>query len=88
MLKEGHTRVCVVGGGFFAVHEYIRRIQRMDWLIDHEDNACPGINTKLSYRFLFSNIQLFFSPSLIIVISLPYFIRSSLLYSMSIFYAR
>ena len=43
-MKEGHNRICVVDGGFFAVHEYIRRIQKMDWLVDHNEDDCEGMN--------------------------------------------
>ena len=34
----------MVDGGFFAVHEYIRRIQKMDWLVDHNEDDCEGMN--------------------------------------------
>ena len=42
-------RVCIVDGGFFAVHEYIRRLNRIEWLIDHSKDQCEGMN-----RMIFS----------------------------------
>ena len=44
-----YPRVCIVDGGFFAVHEYIRRLNRIEWLIDHAKDQCEGMN-----RMIFS----------------------------------
>ena len=38
----GFPRVCVVDGGFFAVHEYIRRLNKLEWLVDHDKETCEG----------------------------------------------
>ena len=29
-----------VSGGFVAVHEYIRRINKLEWLVDHRQDQC------------------------------------------------
>lgn len=42
LLHEGYDRVCVVDGGYFAIHETIRRFQKMEWLIDHDSSTCEG----------------------------------------------
>lgn len=41
--NNGFPRVCVVDGGFFAVHEYIRRLNKLEWLVDHSRETCEGI---------------------------------------------
>lgn len=40
LLRSNYPCVCVVSGGFFAVHEYIRRINRLEWLVDHRQDQC------------------------------------------------
>lgn len=40
MRDHGYHYVSVVEGGFFAVHEYIRSIGKLEWLIDHDPNVC------------------------------------------------
>lgn len=41
--NHGFPRVSVVDGGFFAVHEYIRRLNKLEWLVDHSRETCEGI---------------------------------------------
>ena len=40
LLQQGYPRVCTLSGGFFALHEYIRRVNQTEWLIDHTPDAC------------------------------------------------
>lgn len=40
LLQQGYPRVCTLSGGFFALHEYIRRVNQMDWLIGHSAEHC------------------------------------------------
>lgn len=42
--EEGYERVCVVDGGYFAIHEIIRHYDKMEWLIDHDSSVCEGRN--------------------------------------------
>ena len=43
---EGYNRVCVIYGGYFAIHETIRRYSKMEWLIDHDSATCEGMTMK------------------------------------------
>lgn len=40
--SHGFPRVCVIDGGFFAVHEYIRRLNKLEWFVDHDKETCEG----------------------------------------------
>lgn len=41
MLERHHlSHICVVEGGYYAIHECLHYSQRMDWLVDHVSDHC------------------------------------------------
>lgn len=41
VLRKNHlSHVCIGKGGFYAIHEYLYRSHRMDWLVDHDPDHC------------------------------------------------